>query len=75
MQENKKEKISYAFFGTGALAESVLASLVRNDYAPSLIVTKPDAPQGRHMHMTAPHIKVWGEMKGIPVLQPKKLDS
>lgn len=67
--------LSFAFFGTGPLAESVLAALVRAGYTPALLVTKPDAPQGRHMQMTAPHIKTWCELKGIPVLQPAKLDS
>ena len=67
--------ISFVFFGTGALAESVLASLVRNGHTPKLIITKPDAPQGRHLKLTPPHIKVWAEMKGIPVLQPKILDT
>lgn len=69
------KNIPFAFFGTGALAESVLASLVRAGYIPSLLVTKPDSLQGRHMQLTAPHIKTWAEMKGIPVLQPAKLDS
>lgn len=69
------KNISFAFFGTGALAESVVASLVRAGYTPSLIVTKPDSMQGRHMQLTAPHIKTWAEMKGIPVLQPVKLDA
>lgn len=67
--------INFVFFGTGPLAESVLAALVRNGYTPSLVVTKPDAPQGRHMQLIAPHIKIWCEMKGIKVLQPAKLDS
>ncbi len=67
--------ISYAFFGTGALAESVLASLVRNEIIPKLIVTKPDSPQGRHMILTAPHIKTWAQMKSIPVFQPDSLKS
>jgi len=66
---------SFIFFGTGPLAESVLAALVRNGYTPSIVVTKPDAPQGRHMQLTAPHIKTWCEMKDIKVLQPVKLDS
>lgn len=70
-----KKNISFAFFGTGALAESVLASLVRNGYTPSLIITKPDSLQGRHLQLTPPHIKVWAEMKGIPVSQPQKLDN
>ncbi len=66
---------SYAFFGTGPLAESVLASLVRAGYIPKVIVTKPDTPQGRHMQLTAPHIKTWGEMKGIEVFQPESLNG
>jgi len=62
--------MKFAYFGTGPLAESVLASLIRAGYTPTLLVTKPDAPQGRHMELTAPHIKVWAEMKGIEVFQP-----
>lgn len=65
--------IRYIFFGTGALAESVLASLVRAGYIPDYVVTKPDAPSGRHMHITSPHIKTWCNMKGIKVLQPSSL--
>lgn len=64
---------TYAFFGTGALAESVLAELYRNGYIPALIVTKPDAPQGRHMVLTEPHIKTWAKLKGIEVFQPESL--
>ena len=67
------KNISYAFFGTGALAESVLASLVRAGYIPKLVVTKPDSAQGRHLQLTAPHIKVWAEIKGIKVFQPVSL--
>ena len=69
------KSLSYAFFGTGALAESVLASLVRAGYVPSVVVTKPDSMQGRHMQLTAPHIKTWAELKNIEVLQPVKLDD
>ncbi len=65
--------ISYAFFGTGALAESVLAILVKAGYVPSLVVTKPDSPQGRHMQLTEPHIKTWAKLKGIEVFQPDTL--
>jgi methionyl-tRNA formyltransferase len=65
--------ISFAFFGTGPLAESVLAALYRAGYIPKLIVTKPDSLQGRHMQLTAPYIKTWGEMKGIATFQPPTL--
>ncbi|MBP6948904.1 MAG: methionyl-tRNA formyltransferase [Candidatus Pacebacteria bacterium] len=67
--------VSYVFFGTGALAESVLASLMRGGYTPKAIVTKPDSLQGRHMQLTSPHIKTWADSKGIDVFQPKKLDQ
>ena len=70
---NTSKTISYAFFGTGALAESVLASLVRSGYIPSLVVTKPDSPSGRHMQLTAPHIKTWATLKEIEVFQPETL--
>lgn len=66
---------TYAFFGTGALAESVLAELYRHGYIPALIVTKPDAPQGRHMILTEPHIKTWANLKGIEVFQPESLKA
>ncbi len=69
------KNVSYVFFGTGALAESVLASLFRAGYIPAIVVTKPDSRQGRYMELTSPNIKVWAEMKGITVLQPEKLDS
>ena len=67
--------ISFVFFGTGPLAESVLASLYRANFIPKLVVTKPDSPQGRHLQMTQPHIKTWCELKGIEVFQPNKLSE
>lgn len=65
--------LSFVFFGTGPLAESVLASLVRNGYTPKLIVTKPDSRSGRHMELVSPTIKVWADLKGIEVYQPETL--
>lgn len=69
------KEITYVFFGTGALAESVLAALVNEGYMPTLLVTKPDSQQGRHMQLTAPHIKTWAQMKGIEVFQPESLKA
>ncbi len=71
--KNISTTFTYAFFGTGALAESVLAALVRAGHMPSLVVTKPDTKQGRHMELTAPHIKTWAELKGVEVYQPESL--
>jgi methionyl-tRNA formyltransferase len=63
----------FVFFGTGALAESVLATLYRNGYIPALVVTKPDSEQGRHMVLTEPYIKTWSKLKEIEVFQPESL--
>lgn len=68
-----KKNTTFAFFGTGPLAESVLIALVRSGFEPTLIVTKPDAPQGRHLQMSAPHIKVWAEMNNFSTYQPESL--
>lgn len=67
--------LQYAFFGTGALAESVLASLVRGGYIPKVVITKPDSMQGRHMQLTAPHIKTWAKLQEIEVMQPVTLND
>lgn len=67
--------MKYAFFGTGPLAESVLSTLYKNGYTPSLIVTKQDSPKGRHLTLTPPNIKIWGQMKGIEVFQPESLKN
>ncbi len=73
MTQELENNITFAFFGTGPLAESVLAALVRAGYTPALLVTKPDAPQGRHLEMSSPHIKTWAEMNHISTYQPESL--
>lgn len=72
-KRNMNNNCTFAFFGTGPLAESVLASLYRAGYVPDLLITKPDAPQGRHMQVSPPNIKVWAEMKNISIYQPESL--
>jgi methionyl-tRNA formyltransferase len=71
MPNNKN--LNILFFGTGPLAESVLFAMYNSGYTPALVVTKPDSLVGRHQELTAPHIKKWCELKGIPVYQPEKL--
>ncbi len=73
MTKELEKNSTFAFFGTGPLAESVLAALVRAGYTPALLVTKPDAPQGRHLEIVSPHIKTWAEMNHISTYQPESL--
>ena len=47
--------------------------LAQAGYTPALIVTNPDRPVGRGMHMHAPAPKTWAEQRGIGVAQPEKI--
>jgi methionyl-tRNA formyltransferase len=65
-------KPRFAFFGTPELAAVFLDDLEKAGLVPSLIVTTPDRPRGRGLALTPPPVKVWGEARSIPVLQPEK---
>ncbi len=66
---------NFVFFGTDIFAVKVLETLALNNLLPSLIVTTPDTPQGRHLTLTPPPVKIWAEQNNIPFLQPEKLSS
>lgn len=69
------KKIKFAFFGTPDVAKDTLDILKAHGYLPSLIVTSPDARQGRKMLLTPPPVKVWAQVNDVPVLQPEKFDG
>ncbi len=74
MQPNENIKnLRLGFFGTPDIAVWVLEELEKAGYIPELIVTNPDAPQGRKMIMTPPPVKVWANERDISVLQPETL--
>jgi methionyl-tRNA formyltransferase len=52
------KKTNFAFFGSGPLAESVLAALYRNDFIPSLVITTQDKKVGRNLELQKNHIKI-----------------
>ncbi len=64
-----------AFFGTPPFTARFLDALYTEGYAPTLIVTNPDRPSGRGMHLVAPLPKVWAQQHNIRVIQPEKLDD
>lgn len=64
---------NFAFFGTDLFAVAVLTELARLGIKPSLIITTPDAPVGRHLTLTPPPVKVWCLENGVPFDQPVKL--
>ncbi len=63
----------FAFFGTPLIAVTVLDILKASGMLPSVVITNPDAPQGRKMVLTPSPVKVWALREGIPVLQPQSL--
>ncbi len=69
------QKLSIAFFGTPELVIPILNELEGAGLVPKIIVTGKDKPQGRKMLITKPIPKVWAEERGIPILQPGKIDE
>lgn len=65
--------IKWAFFGTDEFAVTVLNTLSLKGLVPSLVITTPDAPKGRHLVLTPPPVKDWASERSIPIIQPEKL--
>ena len=69
------ENIKVGFFGTPELATITLDTLERHGYSILFVVTQPDRPSGRKMHITHSPVKVWALERNIPVLQPENLSD
>lgn len=67
------EPVRIAFFGTPQIAVWVLEELEKEGIVPALVVTNPDAPQGRKMILTPSPVSVWAETRGITTLKPRTL--
>jgi methionyl-tRNA formyltransferase len=63
----------FAFFGTPSVASETLAALADHGYVPSLVVTAPDARQGRGMLYTPSPVKAWALRFGVPLITPDEL--
>ncbi|MCB9809301.1 methionyl-tRNA formyltransferase [Candidatus Nomurabacteria bacterium] len=76
MKNQEPSPMNIAFFGTPDLCLPYLDALERVGFAPSLIVTNPDRPQGRkHSELISPAPKMWAEEHNIEVFQPENLDD
>lgn len=63
----------FAFFGTPYVARDTLARLVEHGYVPSVVITSPDAHQGRGLMLTPSPTKAWAAEHDIPVMTPDVL--
>ena len=66
---------SFAFFGTPEVARDTLQTLLERGFTPSVIVTNPDAPQGRGLALAPSPVKELALARGIPVMTPEMLDG
>ncbi len=67
--------INFVFWGTPDVASETLEILKAAGFVPSLIVTSPDAPQGRGMRVQGSETSKFAEANKIPCLKPEKLDQ
>ena len=63
------------FFGTSEFAVPALHALVKKGLAPRIVVTLPDRPQGRGLHLIPSPVKVAAQQHGILTLQPEKIND
>jgi methionyl-tRNA formyltransferase len=63
----------FAFFGTPYVARDTLARLADHGFIPAVVITSPDAHQGRGLMLTPTPAKAWAAEHGIPVMTPETL--
>lgn len=63
------------FMGTPEFAVASLDALVKAGYPVVAVITAPDKPAGRGMHLQQSAVKKYAVDHRIPVLQPEKLKS
>ena len=61
------------FLGTTAFAAVVLRGLAESAHRPLLVISRPDAKQGRGQRLSPPPVAVLARELGIDVIQPEKL--
>lgn len=66
-------KISFAFYGSDEVSIGVLEALAKNGLTPSLIVTNPDRPAGRHFELKETLVKEYALTYDIPAVTPENL--
>lgn len=63
------------FMGTPEFAVASLDALMKAGYNIIAVVTAPDKPAGRGMHLQQSAVKKYAVENGLPILQPEKLKA
>ena len=64
-----------AYLGTSDFAAAILRRLAASPHKPDLVVTRPDAPQGRGRKLAPPPVATAAEELGIEVFQPEDVNA
>ncbi len=78
MQQTVSDKMNsprIIFMGTPEFAVASLNALVDAGFNMVAVITAPDKPGGRGMHLQQSAVKKYAAEKNIPVLQPEKLKN
>ncbi|MDQ6834890.1 MAG: methionyl-tRNA formyltransferase [Actinomycetota bacterium] len=63
------------FLGTSEFAASVLRALALSDHRPTLVVSRPDRPQGRGRRLAAPPVAAASHELGLELYQPESVND
>ena len=64
--------LKVVFAGTPAAALPSLRALLESRHEVAAVVTRPDAPAGRHRHLVRSPVAQWADAHGIEVLTPAR---
>ncbi len=67
--------IRIVFWGTSRFSIIVLNEMAREGVLPSLIVTAPQKPRGRHLVLAPSEVKIWADAHGVPTIEPNEIKS
>lgn len=67
--------MNIVFVGSGDFALPSLRALVEGGFAPSLVVTKPDAPRGRGRKIYPAEVRLLAEELRLPCEQPRDIND
>ncbi len=63
------------FLGTSEFAAAILGALAGSPHRPTLVITRPDRPQGRGRHLTPPPVAEAARALGLDLDQPDSVND
>ena len=65
----------FIYFGSSQFSKEILKGLCLKGYEPSLVVSKPDKPRGRGLHLVATEVSSFAKNSKIPLIKPQSLKN